>query len=82
MKHTPILLSGRTGKTEKQKEAMVSEYCDTCGSFHRQGRCPLGDEAFDQDAWDEYVKQCEASGLEPSAEELEFYGLDDPEFWS
>ena len=82
VKHTPLLLSESTGKTEEREKALVSEYCDTCGSFHVEGRCPLTDHACDEQAWDEYVRQCDASGLEPSVEEFEFYGLDDPEFWS
>jgi len=76
----PVVFAG-SGKTSKQTDATVSEFCDTCGAFHVEGKCPLGEEAFDQQGWNKYVRQCKAAGFEPDVEEFEFYGLDDPEFW-
>jgi len=76
-----VVLSAGSKKTGKQAEVTLSEFCETCGSFHAEGKCPLGDEPFDQEGWDKYVRQCKAEGLEPDVEEFEFYGLDDPEFW-
>lgn len=72
VKQRPVRLSGRTAEVAQRKEAAGPEYCDACGSFHLPGRCPLADGPVDQEAWDEYVRQCRAAGLEPDVGEFEF----------
>ena len=75
VRHRVPLLSVGMGKgAGHQEEVEVCEYCETCSSFHVQGQCLLTDDAFSQEAWDEYVRQCRAEGLEPEREEFEMYG--------
>lgn len=81
VRHRVPLLSAAMGKGAGHQEVEVCEHCETCGSFHVQGQCLLTDDAFGQEDWEEYVRQCRAEGLEPDGEEFEMYGLDNPEFW-
>ena len=81
VRHPVPLLSVGKGKGAGHEEGVeVCEYCETCGSFHVQGQCLLTDNAFGQEDWEEYVKQCRAEGLEPEREEFEMYGDLDPWF--
>ena len=80
VRHRVPLLSVGMGKgAGHQEEVEVCEHCERCGSFHVQRKCPSGEEPFDQEAWEEYVKQCRAEGLEPDGEEFDMYG--DLDIW-
>jgi len=57
VKYEPLLLCLEDGRDGKFGEALVPEYCDTCGWIHLEGHCPLGREAADHQIGEGHRKQ-------------------------
>ena len=82
--HVPVFvdMAAETKALEKYA-AEVKEKVTPKADFFAGAITKVG-EVQPSEAWNEYVKECREAGLEPDAEEFEFYqfyGPDDPEFW-
>ena len=72
LKREPSLfLVGKHEEVEGQR-VLFEDYCEACGNWHEEGKCPVVNGEFSQKEWDEYVRECRARGIDPDTGDLEF----------
>ena len=79
VKYEPLLLCLEDEKNRKSREALVPEYCDTCGWVHLEGHCPLSEEAGDHQIGEGQGKQHDSDLLE-TGDDPTLFALDE-ESW-
>jgi hypothetical protein len=79
VKYEPVLLGLDDRADGRLGEALVPQYCDTCGWVHLQGHCPLSEETGDHQLGEGQGKQHDTDLLE-TGDDPTLFALDE-ESW-